>query len=177
MLWSEIRNRKPETGSRTFVFWFLVSGFCLLLSGCGFQPLHAQKKLGGSYEKVEIANIPDQNGQFLRNLLIDKIYGEKRPENAPYLLTLSPVEKKTVEMGIRKDADATRAQVEMRARLTLAEKATGKVLLERYLLSVGAYNIVDNQFATLISREHVDKTILMEMADDVVTEINLYFSP
>lgn len=149
----------------------------LLLSGCGFQPLHAPEKRGAGYEKVEIAPIPDQNGQFLRNLLIDKIYGERRPENAPYLLSLSPIEKKTVEMGIRKDATATRAQVEMRARLTLTEKATGKVLLERRLLSVGAYNIVDNQFATLVSREHVDETILMEMADDVATEINLYLSP
>jgi hypothetical protein len=42
--------------------------------------------------------------------------------------------------------------------------------------SVGGYNQLDNQFATLVSRESVGDHMLEELSDSIVTEVALYFT-
>ena len=49
-------------------------------------------------------------------------------------------------------------------------------MLTRDIRSVGSYNELDNQFATLVSSQSLAGHMLEELSDDVVTEINLYFS-
>lgn len=172
---SEARNLKPEVGSQKFFFWFLISVFCILISACGFTPLHTGKD-GTVYRAgIEIANIPDREGQYLRNFLIDRLYQNGRPHDAPYLLSIAPLDKKITNMGIRKDATSTRGQLDITAVMALVEKETGKVLLERQVRAGGGYNQLDNQFASLISENRLTDHALEEIGDNILTELNLYF--
>ena len=148
----------------------------LFLSGCGFEPLHAEKKTASlSRPGIEIDNIPDQDGQYLRNRLIDILYTQGRPFDAPYQLKISPLEKNITNMGIQGDATATRAQLQITTQMQLIEKSTAAVLLQRNLKTIGAYNLLDNQLATLVSQQNIAKNILQALGDDVVTELDLYF--
>ncbi len=157
-------------------------GFVLLtLSSCGFRPMYGDSGAGqavtqGNKSLVEIANIPDRDGQQLRNLLIDRLYLKGRPADAPYILTIAPLKTETTHLGIRKDATSTRAMTQIYSTMVLRDRATNRVLLTRDIRSVGSYNELDNQFATLVSSQSLAGHMLEELSDDVVTEINLYFS-
>ena len=148
----------------------------LFLSGCGFESVYAAKAQSPlSRPDIEIGNIPDRDGQYLRNLLIDRLYINGRPPDAVYQLKLSPLANNTVNIGIQKDATATRAQMQITTRMQLIEKSTGKVLLQRALRAMGSYNLLDNQLATMVSQQNVTESILHEMSGDVMTELDLYF--
>ncbi|MBI1215774.1 MAG: hypothetical protein GC185_08145 [Alphaproteobacteria bacterium] len=160
----------------------------LALAGCGFTPMYGDKSAGGgdssaaqgalavSRSTVEVANIPDRNGQYLRNQLIDRLYLKGRPADAPYLLSITPLKDTTTDLGIRTDATATRAMYEIDASMTLTNKASGKVILQRNVRSVGGYNELDNQFATLVSAQNLRDNMLHELADTVVRQLDLYFN-
>lgn len=151
---------------------------CLAVAACGFEPMYAGKDEAGAaakYANVEIDNIPHRSGQYLRNQLIDRLYLDGRPSGADYLLRVAPLKTVTTSLGIRKDATSTRAMAETGTTMQLVEKASGRVLLQRDLRATGGYNLLDNQFATIISRQSVSDHMLEELADEIVAELGLYF--
>jgi LPS-assembly lipoprotein len=152
----------------------------LFLSGCGFEPMYGKNSPGAeavavALPNIDIGNIPDRDGQYLRNLLIDQLYTQGRPDAAPYTVTFSRLQKTTVDLGIQKDATATRAQIQITTHMELVDKATNKAVLQRDLKTVGAYNLLDDQLATLVSQQSITESILQEMRDDAVTQLSLYF--
>lgn len=153
--------------------------FCLFLGGCGFQPMYGDHSSAASMAMesgVEIGNIPDRNGQYLRNLLIDRMYQKGRPSDAPYLLTIAPLRTELTNLGIRKDATSTRAMLQVYTVLTLLDRTTNTVVLERRVRAVGGYNQLDNQFATRVSEHSVSNHMLEELSDTIVTEVSLYLN-
>jgi LPS-assembly lipoprotein len=154
--------------------------FCaMFLSACGFTPMYGGENSVArlaSHSNIEIASIPDREGQYLRNELIDRLYLDGRPAETDYLLNVAPLRIVTTNLGIRKDATATRAMANIDTTLRLVEKRTGAVLLERPVRVTGGYNFLDNQFATLVSRRSVHDNMLGALADNIVTELGLYFT-
>lgn len=153
-------------------------GLVLLLcvAACGFDPLYGGPQVvAAQLPGMEINNIPDRDGQYFRNQMIDRLYARGMPQNAPYALNFSPVDKNIVNIGIQKDATATRAQLQVSTQMTLTDKATGNVLLQRNLKATDAYNILDNQLATLVSQQSATESVLNEMADSALNELSLYF--
>jgi len=153
---------------------------CLLsLGACGFKPLYGKDSAGAQisaqYRDIAIANIPDRDGQYLRNMLIDRLYLAGRPADARYDLQVLSLHKDIQNTLIKKDATYTRALMKITATLVLKDRATGEVLLERKLQASGSYNLLDNQFATLISRDNLTENLLRELSDTIVTSLNLYF--
>lgn len=157
--------------------WWSRLFFCgfFALSACGFQPMYGQRSPAGGMLRVEISNIPDRDGQYLRNALIDRLYLRGYPQEAPYRLDITDLKKEITNIGIRKDASSTRGQMDISATLRLVDKETGAVLLERPLHAMGGYNLLDNQLATLVSKESLTEHVLQEMSDTIVTELGLYF--
>lgn len=159
----------------------ILAALLLPLSACGFKPMYGESS--GVFDAsdalesgIEIANIPDREGQFLRNQLIDRLNLKGRPGDAPYILSMTPLLTELTNLGIRKDATSTRAMLQVTSTMTLTERATGKAVLVRDVRAVGGYNQLDNQFATLVSRSSVSSHMLEELADTVVTEIALHFN-
>ncbi len=153
----------------------------LLPAACGFKPLYGEHSgvfdAANALESgIEVANIQDREGQFLRNQLIDRLNLKGRPAEAPYILTVAPLKTELTNLGIRKDATSTRAMLQVSSKMILTERATGKAVLVRDIRAVGGYNQLDNQFATLVSKASVSDHMLEELADTVVTEIALYFN-
>jgi len=150
------------------------------LTSCGFEPMYGThsataEAVDVALPNIEIANIPDRDGQYLRNLLMDRLYTSGRPADAAYTLTFSKLAKNIVNIGIQKDATATRAQIQITTHMELVDKSTGKAVLQRDLKTVGAYNLLDDQLSTLMSQQNITDSILQEMRDDAVTELSLYF--
>lgn len=151
-------------------------------SSCGFKPMYGEQGLSdatltGARPEIFINNIPDREGQILRNLLIDQLYTNGRPINYTYEIEFTPLRIKTTEMGIKKDASATRIQVQITTDMKLVRNSYGEkeVILTRKFKSVGAHNLLYNQLASLTSREDIVRDILKEMSQEITAKLDLYF--
>lgn len=151
----------------------------LFLTGCGFTPLYGNR--GGHAEapldQIYIDNIPDRNGVYLRNLLIDRFYqsGAPDPLSSPYKLHISAIDERISDLDITKTADATRAQLIIYATITLQDTQSGQTLLKRSLQSITSYNILRSQFTTYVSEQAAREAALTDMARQVERHISLYF--
>lgn len=152
------------------------------LSSCGFEPMYAapdsatQKSIQASYADIEIANIPDREGQYLRNALIDRLYVSGRPADARYVLEVEPLKRSLTSQAVQKDSTYTRSLMEYSTTMRLRDRKTDyAVVLERKQRALGSYNLLDNQFATISSRDSLNDHLLDELADSIQTALALHF--
>jgi LPS-assembly lipoprotein len=150
------------------------------LAACGFEPLYGthQGALVGAEEKlaqVEIGDIPNREGQYLRNALIDRFYRSGRPVSPAYILKIDEMRERESKLDVTKTADATRGQLRYNVHLSLHDASSGKVLLERNLLSVASYNILDSEFATRVTEDNARLNALQDLATQIELQLNLYF--
>lgn len=141
------------------------------VSACGFQPMYGTAAKSTQTEKITVENIPDRDGQYLRNELLDRIGTES---DARYSLAVTNLRKTITDMALRKDATYTRAQMEIGADIILVDKTTGTTVLTRHVHAFGGYNLLDNQFATNVSEQAQTENILNELSHTIVTEIDLF---
>lgn len=156
---------------------FLIA--LLPLAGCGFQPVYGTRAggmaAGAALANVQIDPIPERNGQVLRNNLIDRFYHDGRPTDPRFRLAvaLSATEE---ELGIQRDATATRARLRLQANYELIDTGSGQVVYRTFSRSVISYNLVDSQFAVLASRQDAYDRGLTELAEDIRSRLALYFA-
>lgn len=152
------------------------------LSACGFRPVYGTggSAVGGKVAAAELADvaiepIPERSGQVLRNLLIDRMYEAGRPGNPAWRLrvSLTAVEE---ELGIRKDATATRARLRLIANYELVDSVTSQVVYRSFSRSIVSYNILEAQYGTLVAEQDAYERGLIELADDIRTRLALYFA-
>lgn len=163
---------------------FLLLCPVLFLSACGFEPLYgttrfaqpsaAQASTEAQLATIAINNIPDREGQILRNLLIDRFYQQGRVQNPAYTLEIEKLKQTNTDLDITKESDATRAQLRVETTMRLVD-AGGQILLTRRVSSVGSYNILTSEFATRVSEDNTRKNLLEDLAARIELQISLYF--
>ena len=159
-----------------------VTSACLCLSACGFEPIYGtkmqsnagQESVEAQLSQVAINGIPDREGQFLRNVLIDKFYRNGRPQNISYTLHVQPINESIVDLDITKSSDATRAQLRLKTLMTLKDETTGEVVLTRNLKSIASYNVLTSEFATRVSAQNTRENALYDLARQIELQISLY---
>ena len=147
------------------------------LVGCGFQPLHS-KKAGASaagLAEIRIAPIADRIGQQLHNLLLDKLTPLGPPAVARYVLRVT-LSESLQNLAVRKDDVATRANLVMRARFSLALAQDNTTLLTSNAISANSYNILRQEFATLSAENDARARAVRELSDEIRTRIAIYLS-
>ncbi|MFV3127319.1 LPS assembly lipoprotein LptE [Niveispirillum sp. KHB5.9] len=150
-----------------------------MLGACGFKPVYGtgahESAVGVALANVQIDPIVDRNGQVLRNNLIDRFYTDGRPASPRYRLSVALAATEE-ELGIQKDATATRARLRLQASYELIEISTGQVVYRTFSRSVVSFNLLDSQFAVLATRQDAYDRGLTELADDIRTRLSLYFA-
>lgn len=158
----------------------LFSGLLLaLLAGCGFQPVYGKYSAAGvaaaELQDVRIRAIPDRHGQMLTNKLVDRMYTTARPKNPRYELeTVLTMQER--ELGIQKDATATRGELLTTANVAIYDIETQAELYRTTVRTRVAYNILQGQYGNLIGRENAYERALNDVADDVVTRVALFLN-
>ncbi|HOO82638.1 MAG TPA: LPS assembly lipoprotein LptE [Alphaproteobacteria bacterium] len=160
---------------------FLVFATCTLqLTSCGLHPVYGVNKYTAvgveeHLAAIEIGGIPDREGQFLRNALIDRFYRAGRPVNPLYKLTVSPVSESRRDLDVTIDSDTTRGQLTLKTNISLIDKQTGKVLLQRPLRSIASYNILASEFANRVSEQNTRENALNGLARQIEEQLALHF--
>lgn len=158
----------------------VVISLCMLLAACGFKPIYGgggdESYAAFSMADIAIDNIPDREGQRLRNLLMDRLYQAGRPDNARYHLMVAPITETQTDLGIQKDATATRAQLKLHTKMKLLDKESNLVVLRRNVRAISSYNILESQFTTLVTEEATRDQLLEQLADKITQQLGLYFN-
>ncbi len=159
---------------RPFILGFLLCALAVYLSACGFTPLYSNQKTIESLSSIEIDVIPNQEGQFLRNVLIDRFYNNGMPLTSTYKLTIAPLQERRKDLDVTITSDTTRAQMMLSSRLTLTEISTGKTLLQRPLKSITSYNVLGSEFATRVTEKNARENALDNIARQIEKALVLY---
>ena len=160
---------------------FLIS--TLFLSACGFSPVYgtysdsaAKTETSNVLSQVRIAPLPDREGQYLRNALIDRFYKNGYPASPDYQLTVGKLNEKKTAFDITVESEATRYQLKISTSLDLIDLKNGENVLKRSLNAVSSYNVLESEFATRVSEQNAREAILNDIARQVEQQIALYLN-
>ena len=159
---------------------FLILILAFFVSACGFEPVYGVNRnmaLGVEdyFGAVEIGNIPDREGQYLRNALIDRFYRSGRPAGPRYELTFTPIDESLIELDITKTSDATRGQLRLSTTFTLLDKLTREKVVTRNARAITSYNILTSEFSTRVTEDNARQNALDDIARQVEHQLGLYF--
>jgi LPS-assembly lipoprotein len=158
----------------------LVLMLCLALPACGFRPMYGAASTPGSpavMEKlasVDVRPIPDRLGQVVRNELIEAINPAGAPANPAYELALLVGEERE-DVGLRENASSTRANYRMSARFELRETATDKVVLQGTTWAETAFDIVQQDYPTVIAQQDAQQRLAVDLAEEIRTRLAVFF--
>ena len=152
----------------------------IALPACGFHPVYGVNKYTSTgveehLANTAIGNIPDRDGQYLRNALIDRFYRSGRPTGTDYTLSVEPIAESTRDLDITVDADATRGQLILSTQLHLVDNKTGATLVEKDLQSITSYNILASEFTNRVSEQNTRQNALDDLARQIENAITLHF--
>lgn len=173
-----MKNRKLSYRIRVQFLGFL--GLALLLNACGFQPIYGNisPQVGAQstedlLRSVDIEIIPNFEGQFLRNQLIDSMHNTGAAPSFQYVLKIGDISETKRDLDITKESNATIAQLRLATSLTLHRKSDNKIILKKSLWSTTSYNILESQFTTRISKDYARENGLKNIAQQVERQVSL----
>lgn len=171
MSWS--RNAIP----RIAVAALLAAG--LALAGCGFRPLYGERSAASvsapELAAIQIDTIPNREGQLVRNALLDKMQ-PRGPAARPLYRLQVGVAIARESLGLRTDDTATRGSLTMSAGYTLIDLASGKPVMNANSRAVSSYNILDSDFATVISENDAIRRTANEVSEEIKTRVAIFLS-
>lgn len=155
----------------------VIALLAVVLAGCGFRPMYApagDRNVLEDFAGIEIGVIEDRVGQQLRNELLDLLTPRGRPSIPRYVLGVELRERIT-SFAVQRSGLATRSDLQLSARYSLADVATGKLVLARDTSVISSYNLLDSDYATLAAQEFARTRAVKQLAQDIRTRIALYF--
>jgi LPS-assembly lipoprotein len=158
-----------------------VLGMLSLLAGCGFKPVYGVDSAGNApaavqqFASIQIPVMPNRLGQQMRNLLIDSLHASGSAGDYRYKLAVGITEA-VVNLGLQQNSTSTRGQVRLTIKYTLIDTETSKVVLKETLRTSTGYNILINQFSSVLSQDDAEAQGLQQLADDMTLHLALYFT-
>lgn len=151
----------------------------MLVSSCGFEPLHGRQQSGESassaLRQISVPPIPERLGQLLRIELTNRLSPNGPPRVPAYVLDVSIVESKQ-NLAVRKDATATRANLIVTATFSLRDVQTDENLLDGTVRSINSYNILDADFATLSAEADARRRATRDLATEIRSRLGIFLS-
>jgi LPS-assembly lipoprotein len=157
------------------------------LAACGFEPLYGQRGVTGGSAAAELATIrivpiANRTGQLLYNELRDRLNPRGKPASPRYLLTIV-LEETEEELAFRGDETATRANLnisatyELRRVVSESESGNDEVVTKGLARITTAYDILQSQFATLVSIDDARARSVRALSDDIQARLAVALSP
>ena len=150
----------------------------LAAGACGFQPLYGSRLTGdvpAELAQIKVTPIPDRAGQQLHNHLLTMLNPDGRPDKARYVLT-TRISESLSSLGVRKTAFATRANLELRASYALNAVATGKSVFNGQSAVTVSYDILDSEFATLMTEKEARSRAARELSQEIRIRLATFFA-
>lgn len=158
----------------------LAGALAVSLTACGFTPLYGVQEGTSSRTEQELAQIEimqisdDRLGYDVYNALVDRLSPTGLPANPDYQLRVRLREDRE-GVAIERDASITRYNYRLNATYALIDVRSGNVIHEGTSRSIAAYNVVDNQFATLSAQRDAQERAAVELSEDIRLRLGIFF--
>ena len=155
-------------------------GFVLLsplaAAGCGWTPLYADAETGpadAELRAIRVDPIPERVGQRLALALRRSLNPDGVPTQSRYVLhtTLGVARS---DLGIQSQGLGTRGRVDVTATFTLADVKTGSTLLSTSIHTADSFDIVANEYASIVAEEDARNRAADELRRDIVDRLTLF---
>lgn len=156
----------------------LATVLALLLCGCGFHPLYAERDQGGfdaDLAAVKVATIQDRLGQELALSLRDGLNPQGIKVPARYVLDVKLIPQRN-DLGIRSDGTASRTQMMIIANFQLKEIATDRTVLQGTTRTAVSFDALNDEYANVVARQSAQERSLRDISDDIRTRLVAYLS-
>jgi LPS-assembly lipoprotein len=161
----------------------LMAGGCRLsaviallgLAACGFHPLYGERGAASdpALASVRVEPIANRIGQILANQLRDGFNPTGVTLPTRYALSVQLVTSRR-EIGIRKDATATREQFEVVANYMLLRAADRVVLFAGSARATDAFDVIENDYSTTVAEQTSQERAMRVLGLEIQTRIALY---
>lgn len=158
----------------------VILSTALLLSACGFTPVHSNKGVGKelneAFATIEVAPIGNtREGQLLRGHLEDSLNpsGAAFTNPARYRLNIS-LKKRTSPISIEQNREVTRYNMTVTTNYTLRDLSNDKVVDMGKTRMVSSFDAVESDFATFTAEQDTLADILRETAQDIKFRLTDY---
>lgn len=154
----------------------------LILSACGFSPMYGKNasmndlSIKANLDQISIDVIPNHEGQFLRNLLIDRFYINGYPTSPKYNLSVATLAEKIKNFDVTVNDEATRRQLEISTIMRLIDARTNAVIMTRPLYSITSYNVLESEYSTVVTEQSAREAALGDLARQIEQQIVLYLN-
>jgi LPS-assembly lipoprotein len=147
----------------------------LTLGACGFEPVYgtASAARHAEFRAIEVAPIKNRVGQELRNHLINALGAGH--DKARYRLSVE-LEEQQAEFAIQANDEVTRFKLTLIAQFTLVDLATTTSIYSGTTRSIGSYNVVNSEFATVASERDARTRAAQDLAFNIRERLIIYFS-
>ncbi len=149
----------------------------LVVAGCGFRPLYGERPDGvrERLAAVEISPIRDRIGYEVYNLLRDALTPRGAPAAPLYSLAVE-LKTDTTPLITERDSQIRRFDLNVRARYSLFDIASGGEIHGGAYRATASYNVVESaSFATRMAEEDAARKAAREVSRGIATALSLYF--
>jgi LPS-assembly lipoprotein len=150
----------------------------LLVAGCGFHPLYArndQDRFDADLASIKVNTIADRAGQQLAITLRDALNPTGARVATRYTLDVQ-LATATFDIGLRPDGTASRSEFAMTAKFVLMDARANMPVLRGTTHSVSSYDVLTDDYATVVAAHSAEQHALREVGDDILTRLQLYLS-
>lgn len=164
---------------------FLLLGFIVCLSGCGYSSLY-KKNVSNGYglshsesiidelKQIRIRPIANRVGQHVKNRLLDNLSPLGAPENPKYSLRVDIPKPEVRDQVLEQDTTATRKTARYKAKYFLYNENNEELVEGASRIEV-SYNVLKNPFSTLTSQKDAERRAAKILADDITLRLAAYF--
>jgi LPS-assembly lipoprotein len=157
---------------------FLILPLALptVLSGCGWEPLYANKDTAaGSADlrAIQVTRIPERVGQNLEIALRNSLNPTHDDVKPRYRLTVS-LTKSLQDLGIQSQGLGTRGEVQLYASYQLLELPTSKLLQFGSMHATDSFDIQANGYSTVVAEDDAAARDVEEIRREIVARLTMF---
>ncbi len=148
----------------------------LLLGGCGFHPLYAEQSTLGydpALAAIAVQPVPDRLGQILTTSLREQLNprGVALPQR--YLLQVT-MQTTRGDLGIRRDASASRSNLNLRAHYALFRAGSTAAIYNDSVNFITSFNIPDDAYAATVTEQNAREQAARDLGEEIALRLALF---
>jgi len=146
------------------------------LAACGFQPLYAEREETAEepgLAAIKVLPIKDRIGQMLEFALRGSFNPRDLAVDTQYTLAVT-LSVSRYDLGIQRDATATRGRVDVRATIELKDAKTDKVIYTSRAQSTSSFNILDDAYAAQVAEDDARVRTVRDLTDEIRARMALF---
>jgi LPS-assembly lipoprotein len=158
-------------------FLFLSAALPVILSGCGWEPLYADRETSeaaASLRAIKVMPITDRVGQQLEMGLRSSFNPNGDPQAKQLYVLNVTLQKSLIDSGIQSQGLGTRGEVHLYAKYQLTDIATNKVLQNGTVHTSDAFDIQANGYSTVVAQNDAATRDVEEIRREIVARMTLF---